>query len=224
MKMLRTNLCAGAAVVVFSGVASANITFSQSQAFGGDLSPFSTALVFEQINEVNAGQPFPDFLVLLSVGMSIEATISVSAAVENESAQPSDGVSLTMAGFLTASGQSLSVGSAFFLIADSGPLAPSDGVPGSGPDFHDFGTLGTSGSDNDLIFNGFAPFIGYGTFVVDVLASGGVNFLNSGGTSTSLSDFSIEGVVTVEINYLYIPAPSTLGVMAGGLLLVRRRR
>ncbi|MGP1346056.1 MAG: hypothetical protein ACTS3F_05225 [Phycisphaerales bacterium] len=198
---------------------------TQSLPFGGGLSPFVTSLVFDQVDDASVGLPPGQFLVVTNVVLSVEATMSVSATAENGLDVPNTGVGVSMGGSVSAGVGGLGVGTNFFATASSGELAASDGVPGIGADFHNFGLLSDFGVGDDIVFDGFGPFLGDGTFVVDVSASGGVAFFNDAGVTTTTSDFGIGGVVTVEIFYVSVPsAPGCALLAVGPMWLSRRRR
>jgi hypothetical protein len=209
-------------LVLGSPAFAASTSYNDSVSF--PLSPGSDTAVIPQWDPAL----FPG-QVLVSVELEIDATVGADITAENDSAIGGNiSVSLTgLVGATAPSGLSATAG----IIGGAGPVpvAASDGNPGSGPDFHDFGTISDSDSDNDTIFAVLGPYIGNGNLNIPVNGSGG--FAVSGVTDSTLqiSNFAGSGVVTVTYTYEPVPEPSTialalLGACGAALALWRRRK
>jgi len=216
--MNRLGLLAAWVLLLAAGVATAG-TMSESHDFEFPLSPNSVSLSFSQFDDNNG------MCILQSVTLELEATESARITGENDSSI-SGNVAVNLSGFLTGNGAGLST--TCLISSSAGPafLAESDGVPGSGPDFHDFGTLSNSGADSDSLTSGLDAFIGSELIYIDIFGSGG--FMLSGVTDSTLSvsDFGAFGQATITYEYECIPEPATLALLAAGALglAMRRRR
>lgn len=217
---IKTLTFVGAAVAAASltGAATAGLQQVQQQAFGFPLSPGSQQLVFNQFDD-NGG-----LHVLKNVTLIVEATIGANVTAENDSPIDAPLFGVNINGSVTASFGGLF---AIVLLNDTqfAPVGPSDGVPGSGPDFHDFGFLSDSGDDTKRANANFAAFIGNGTINADVNGGGGFSVTGSTDSTLVITDFAASGLVTIIYTYNVIPAPGAMALLAAaGLVGVRRRR
>ncbi len=213
----------GILVILLFTAASANAaSISYNDAFSFPLSPGNAA--------VNLPQFDPSLGTLTSVTLAIDATVQADITAENDSNIAGNmGVDLT--GIVTATSGAASASANVLQSAGPVAVAASDGNPGSGPDFFDFGTISGTDSDTDTILSPLAPFIGLGTVAVAISGNGG--FAVNGVTDSTLtvSNFGTSGTVTITYNYQtpVIPEPSSvvlagMACMAGVLVLRRRNR
>lgn len=194
-------------------------TVTDSDTFSFPLSPNSTSVTLDLFN--------PALGTLQEVELAISGSVQADITGENDSAIAGNmSVNLTALLGVTASGLSASAG----IVQSAGPVAVSatDGVPGSGSDFNNFGTISGSGSADDSTFS-VASFIGPGTFNAAVNGNGGFNI--SGVTDSTLQISNFVGSGTVTVTYFYtpnaIPEPSAFaicGLVLGGAGVLRRRR
>lgn len=166
--------------------------------------------------------------VLVSVQLQLDATIGANVTAENDSAIAGNmGVNLT--GLAQATSGALSTTAAILQNAGPVPVAATDGVPGSGPDFNDFGLISGNDSDSDTIVAGLGAFIGNGNIAANVTGNGGFAVSGVSDSTIQVSSFAANGLVTVTYEFEVVPEPSSvaLGALgACGLALVgwRRRR
>lgn len=159
---------------------------------------------------------------------TVEGEISANVAAENDNVDPAPEFGVNLTGNLNASIASLSGNFGVFQAAASGGVAGTDGVPESGPDFFDFGLLGDSGSDDDTIGGmdpGVAAFLGDGTIDANVFASGGFAVSGASNSTLFITDFQVNGTVTLDIVYNIVPTPGAVALFGlAGVAATRRRR
>lgn len=199
----------------------------QSQPFGGELSPFGPELLaFDQFDD-NGG-----LFVLKAVTLDFEATVSAQVTAENDNADPAPEFGVSLTGFVTvdvpapAPGQ-LSGTGLVGVVASSGGVAGTDGVPGSGPDFHDFGLLTDSVNGSDVLLAGIddlSAFLGLGTYDAEVAGQGGFAVTGASNSSLEVINFGVEGTVTITYHYNVIPTPGAAALAGVGVLCGLRRR
>ena len=123
-----------------------------------------------------------------------------------------------MSGWATGTGPNLLATA--LLSQSAGPqwVDATDGVPESGPDYHDFGYVSDSDSASDFQNTSLAPYIGIGTVDIDIDAEGGWAFEGVTDATLRMSDFEAWGDATIIYEYTCIPEPATIGMMVLGAL------
>lgn len=219
---------AAAAAIMACGSAFAGLgdfSQAQSQDFAGQLSPFGPInLTFDQFDD-NGG-----LFVLKAITLEFDAEITANVTAENNNQQaaPEFGVQLT--GFVNvdvpAPAPGLLSGTALLdAQATSGGVAGTDGVPGSGPDFHNFGTIADGSNASDTLFANFGAFVGNGTVDAEVFGQGGFTVTGASSAQIQVSNFGVSGTVTITYHYNIIPAPGAAAAFGlFGLGATRRRR
>lgn len=228
---MKTLMFAAAALIAAAGSAHAGLgdfQLNQSQNFSGELSPFGPAfLTFDQFDD-NGG-----LNVLKAVMIEFEASVSAQVTAENDNIAPAPEFGVQLTGFVTvdvpapAPGQS-SITGLVAQGAQSGGVAGTDGVPGSGPDFFDFGLIKDVASGDDLLLAGvddLSAFIGNGTFDAEVGGQGGFSVTGASNSTINIINFGVSGNVRITYFYNIIPTPGA-AALAGvaGLAGIRRRR
>ncbi len=222
-------LTATSVLACFAGSAFGGLgDFSESQTlpFGGVLSPFGPInLTFDQFEEG------PE-KILKAVELKFTAQISANVTAENNNQQaaPEFGVQLT--GFVNVDVPAPAPGDLSGSVnlnqqASSGGVAGSDGVPGSGPDFFDFGLLSDSDMGGDVLNVGIddvSAFLGNGTVDAEVFGQGGFTVTGASSAEIIVSNFQASGEVTIIYHY-NIPTPGAAGLLGlAGFVGLRRRR
>jgi len=201
-----------------TGSAATSGVISETHGFEFPLSPNSLSLAFSQFDDHDG------MCILHRVTLDLVATESARVTGENDSSI-SGNVTVNLSGFVTGTGAGLST--TCLMSSSAGPvfLAESDGVFGSGPDYHDFGTISDSNSDSDSLASGLEAFIGSELIYIDIFGTGG--FVLSGVTDSTLtvSDFRAFGYATITYEYECIPEPAALFLLGAGAmgLIVRSR-
>lgn len=219
---------AGAAVCAMSTVALADPPThfeEQTLNFSFPLSPGNTTLAFDQFDPTGPGPGLTR--ELQKVTITFDVTIGANITAENDSALQSDTFAVNLSGNATVNFGGL-FGVAIINVsefADPLPVAPTDGVAGSGDDFRDFGFVSGNDGDMDMSTTGLGAFIGMGTIDAIFNASGGFSISGSTDSSLTISDFEAFGSATVRYDYKIIPGASTAALFAAaGLSGIRRRR
>jgi hypothetical protein len=201
-------LSLGISTLLFSSSAHA-VPVQYSTSFGFSLSPGNQVVSLPQWDpSLYPGQ------TLVSVDLKLTANIVASVAAENDSAIGGNlGVNLT--GVVGATAPSFSINA--IVMTSAGPVAvtASDGVPGSGTDFIDFGALGASDTDSSTIFAGLGSYIGNGTFNTSINGSGGFSVSGVSDSTIQVSDFTSYG--SVVVTYEMVPVPEPASVVLGSL-------
>ena len=166
-------------------------------------------LTFDQFNE-------PSPATLLSVYLYIEGYEQANIEGENDEDTPQD-ITAEISGSLSTSDHGLSLAVALYDSAGPVTLQKSDGFPRSGTDYHDFGLLYDSDSDDDTITTGLSPFIGSGTVDIDVLLVVGYQLAGGGDSTLWVEDYEGGCAGTLIYTYSTIPEPSTLLLLAPAL-------
>lgn len=211
------SLLAVAALAAAAGTASAAVeTWNQAWAF--PLSPNDATLVFPKFDTLGGTR------VLTKVEMLTNSTMTANVTAENDSVIPAPGFGVNLSGFVTVAFGSLNGFNALSQGASAG-VAATDGISGSGPDFHDFGALADSGSGATDTTSGLAAFIAPGTISAFVHGEGGFSVTGSTNSSNNVSNFMGSGDVTINYYWEAVPAPASLALLGmGGLVIGRRRR
>jgi len=217
--MKKCGITGVAALMLMAGAAHAdndfNYTVSQNWAF--PLSPGNTLVSLPRFDDMGGDW------VLKEVCIEWSATVGAAATAENDSTIPAPGFQLNLAGFVTVVGPEVN-GFAGINEVRSQALAPSDGVAGSGPDFHDFGLV-TSSNGALVVTNNLAQFIGPGAVAYVINGSAGFSFSGTTDATLGITDLGASGFVSITYKYGIIPAPGVAAVFGfAGLAAIRRRR
>ncbi|MGD9648876.1 MAG: choice-of-anchor E domain-containing protein, partial [Pirellulales bacterium] len=170
---------------------------------------------------------------LTQVDLKIFGDIEAMVTAENDSSiAGSMGVDLIGLLKATIPGP-LSTSAAILQSAGPVSVAATDGTPGSGPDFVDFGLITGSGSNSTSTTTGLAAYIGPGFLAGTASGNGGFAVTGVTDSTSKITDFQASG--TVEVTYTYtdnsgvVPEPSSviiwsvLGLSVVGAGWVRRR-
>jgi len=212
-----TKAVMGSAVVLCLALPATADTVSYFDNFAFPLSPGNTTLTLDKFDDAGGT------LTLTKVTLVMTAEVGSNITVENDSSLPAPDFEISLTGLVTATAQDLAVTAA---MSESWAcsLDPNDTFPGTGPDFHDFGYLGDIDADSDEIPPGdLGYYVGSGgdtTFDVNIEGSAGWGFSGSTNATLVVSGLGASGCVTVT--YEYVPEPSTICLLACGLLLLRR--
>ena len=204
-------------ILVFSAPAM-GLSITQTLPFDFPISPGSQTLAFNQFN-------MPTF-TLLSVTLELDASEAGNITAENDSTIAGN-ITVNMSGSVTGTGPNLSAIAVISQSAGPQAVAATDGVPGSGPDYYDFGYVSDSDSDSDTQNSNLAPFIGAGTIDIDIDGLGGWAFTGVTDATLQFSDFEAWGDATIIYEYTCIPEPATIGMVLVGALgmfgVIRRK-
>ena len=166
--------------------------------------------------------------VLAKVELKIVGDIEATVVAENDSAIGGN-MGVDLIGLLKASAPSLATSAG--ILQSAGPVAvgPTDGNPGSGPDYVNFGNVSGSGNASNSLIVGLGPYIGAGNISATVNGNGGFSVNGVSDSTIQVSAFGADGVVSVTYTYNPVPEPTTMALAGlGGLGLAfaawRRRR
>ena len=211
---------------LLGSAASAGIVV-ENVAFAFPLSPGSQPLSIPKFDTLGGTR------TLTQVDLKISGSVEANVTAENDSVISGNmGVDLT--GLLKASIPG-PLSTTAIILQSAGPVAVSgtDGVPGSGPDFVDFGLVSGSDSSSTSTNSGLAAYIGPGFLAGTASGSGGFSVNGVTSSTIKLSGFQALGDVTVTYTYTdtpgVVPEPasvviwSVLGLSVVGAGWVRRR-
>ncbi|NNF43914.1 MAG: choice-of-anchor E domain-containing protein, partial [Phycisphaerales bacterium] len=176
------------------------------QPYDFPLAPGEQDLQFDQFDDQGGAR------VLQSVTVDLETTIRANVTVENDSTLPAPELALNLTGTMMVDlehiNQFIGIESTF-----DGPMdgvAPSDGVPGSGPDFYDFGFIQLTGTDSATKTRsdpeGLDVFVGGGSVTAHLLGSGGFAATGTTEWTQVVTNFGASGTVTVTYTYKWVEA------------------
>ena len=206
----------GSAGSALAGTATFNAPFTAAMAFQGNNYDGSVTVKLPQFDDMKKT------LRLDSVTLTVTGFADASATAENnEAVAGTFGVGYPILFTGTGPGNNTSVG--VFTAANSriADLAASDGMPGGGPDYVDFGTFSDPKPDSEDIPTAGAlnSFIGTGQFSVLVKGSGNINLF---GTLTDVTlttgALNLKGNVQVKYSFTALPEPSSITLAMLGLV------
>ena len=167
--------------------------------------------------------------VLTAVTLRLDAALSAQAAAENTSDRVNTLTLRLYDGEVLASapaGLEVTAGLGGFTPV-SVTVQPTDGITGSGPDYHDFGLVSTSVSGQSAsLGSGLGPFIGPDAVPVVIDAGGAFGVGGSAELLGTITSFRTSGAAALRYTFdpVFTPEPGTLLLGLGGLLSILRRR
>ncbi|MBX9791704.1 MAG: choice-of-anchor E domain-containing protein [Pirellulales bacterium] len=199
----------------------------ESAPFAFPLSPGSQPLSIPKFDTMGGTR------TLTQVDLKISGSVEALVTAENDSAIGGN-MGVDLIGLLKASipgPLSTSAG----ILQSAGPVAvaASDGNPGSGPDFVDFGLISGAGSNSTSTNSGLAAYIGPGFLAGTASGNGGFSINGVTDSTSKITNFQALG--TVDVIYTYtenngvVPEPasliiwSVLGLSVIGAGWVRKR-
>ena len=209
---------AAATVAAVAGAAHAGIE-TQTLPYGFPLSPGNQVLPFNQFDTLGGTR------TLTKVELMFTGDVGGQVTAENNSTLDAPGFGVELTGFVTVAFSSLS-GAGFLNQIDSQGVLATDngGVPnGSGPDFHDFGSLSQNYNDMDMTTTGLAAYVGAGT--INATVNGSAAFGATGTTDATVNVIGLGASGEVTIKYHWVPGPGAAAMLGvAGLAGLRRRR
>lgn len=220
-------LAAGLALSCFLGSSASAGIVVESVNFAFPLSPGSQPLSIPKFDTLGGTR------TLTQVDLKISGSVEANVTAENDSVI-SGNMGVDLIGLLKASipgPLSTSAG----ILQSAGPVAVSgtDGVPGSGPDFVDFGLISGAGANSTSTNSGLAAYIGPGFLAGTASGNGGFAITGVTDSTSKITNFQAVGIVDVTYTYTdnagVVPEPasvviwSVLGLSLVGAGWVRRR-
>ena len=191
---------------------------TQSETYSFQLAPGGTTVTFEQFDELDGDRP------LVGVEVSFRGTAQVDVTAENDAGVPAPDVAAALLSTLSLDVADLALDLALERTIATGGLAASDGVPGSGPDFFDFGTISDSGEATAFVSapGDIDTFAGTGTITADITGAGDWLVVGISEGTVIGQNFMASG--DLAITYTFVPAPAGATLLAVAALPLRRRR
>ena len=204
----------------------------QTRTFSGTPN-YTNILAFDKFNDQTGTR------ILQSIGVSIAiSTDNGHLILDNDGEEDATGA--------FEFGASANISSTYVALINSGlqPVTAKieaihsgtfDLAPNIGDGLNDFDPTAPDGmqyiggveSDSDSGFIApvvFWQYIGTGTFNIELVVVQWQNFEGAGGVEWAVAPVSAEGDVTIVYNYDVVPEPATMGLLALGGLLIRRKR
>ncbi len=216
--MKKLGMFTALAVMLVAAAPAMGLSITQTLPFEFSISPGDQTLAFDQF--------YMPGCTLLSVTLELDASNGCYITAENDSDLEGN-ITITMSGWVTGTGPNLLATA--LLSQSEGPqwVDKTDGIPESGPDYHDFGYVDDFDSDTDFQNTNLAPFIGTGTVDIDIDGEGGWAFSGVTNATLRMSEFEAWGEATIIYEYTCIPEPATIGMVVFGALgmfgVIRRK-
>lgn len=165
---------------------------------------------------------------LAAVTLSLDAALGAAATAENLSDQPNTLTLRLLDGRVLASAPgSLAADAVFSFAPVAAAVAPADGTPGSGPDYHDFGTVSAAaGTVTAMLTSNLDGYLGPDPVPV-ILDAGGIFFVSGTADHTYTTNVTATGSAAVRYTYDVVPTPEPSGVLLlwlGALLVLWHRQ
>ncbi|MBT8485997.1 MAG: choice-of-anchor E domain-containing protein [Phycisphaerales bacterium] len=195
-------------IVLTSGLpsapASAGGPFEELQEHEFEYTPMPGigSFLFDQFDDQDATR------ALCRVTLWLDGELAADhVTVENDSTLPAPDFGVNLSGFMTVDLVDLLDVQLQFneTFVTDGTVGPSDGVPGSGPDFWDFGVVSDHGITSATATVDLGPYIGTGSLTADVFATGGLSFIGTTiATIVGDEELSAAGVITLVYEFEFI--------------------
>lgn len=199
----------------------------ESVNFAFPLSPGSQPLSIPKFDTLGGTR------TLTQVDLKVSGSVEANVTAENDSVIAGN-MGVDLIGLIKASipgPLSTTAG----ILQSAGPVAVlgTDGVPGSGADFVDFGLVSGAGSNSASTNSGLAAYIGPGFLAGTVSGNGGFSITGVTDSTSKITNFQAIGIVDVTYTYTdnagVVPEPasvviwSVLGLSLVGAGWIRRR-
>ena len=213
--------CGCVALAAFTAGAAANTapnTQVHSEKVGGAMSAFDESINFPQFDTLGGTRQ------LTGVELFYEIETSARVSGENDAPFGAPNFAIVLNGFIQVDFGDLNGQDDILGMAET-PVSASDGVPGSGTDFMDFGafirtTRGAIAKSTDL-----SAYVGAGTVEASIFSEAAFHAMGTSDATIYSDNFSLSGTVGITYTWENVPAPGA--VAAFGLLglgAARRRR
>jgi hypothetical protein len=173
----------------------------EADAFDFPLSPGSQTLLIDRFDD-NDG-----LRSLRAVTIGLQGSIGANSTIENLSGSINSGALVLFEAAITVTGvPDMDLAADLDETMPVPPLQPTDGVPGSGPDFADLGFISAEARDRDELTSPpdeLSYFIGTDPFPADVDASGQLAAQSTTAVVFTVDDF--RGFGSVIVAYRWLP-------------------